>query len=93
VAAAAEHEQAEITHPEDERLVVEDQRVRLPAAVAQRLVTFEAPCGGYTSKRVGMLADTVRGFGAGLFVEGHGEAMLSAAALDERIAEARSIAG
>jgi glyoxylase-like metal-dependent hydrolase (beta-lactamase superfamily II) len=53
---------------------------------------YEAPSGCYTSERVGPLVDTVRGFGAQLFVEGHGEAMLSAAALDEKIAEARSTA-
>lgn len=53
---------------------------------------YEAPSGGYTSERVGPLVDAVRGFGAQLFVEGHGEAVLSAAALDELIAEARSTA-
>jgi glyoxylase-like metal-dependent hydrolase (beta-lactamase superfamily II) len=53
---------------------------------------YEAPSGGYSSERVGPLADAVRGLGAHLFVEGHGEAVLSAAALDEVLAEARSTA-
>jgi glyoxylase-like metal-dependent hydrolase (beta-lactamase superfamily II) len=53
---------------------------------------YEAPSGGYTSERVGPLVEAVRGFGAQLFVEGHVETVLSAAALDEVIAEARSTA-
>jgi glyoxylase-like metal-dependent hydrolase (beta-lactamase superfamily II) len=53
---------------------------------------YEAPSGGYTNERFGPLVEAVRGFGAQLFVEGHGETVLSAAALDEAIAEARSTA-
>ena len=51
---------------------------------------YEAPSGGYTSERFGPLVDAVRGFGAQSFVEGHNEAVLSAAALNDVIAEARS---
>ena len=50
---------------------------------------YEAPSGGYTNERVGPLVEAVRGFGAHLFVEGHGETVRSAAGLDEAIAEAR----
>ena len=53
---------------------------------------YEAPSGGYTSERLGPLVEAVRGFGAQLFVEGHVETVLSAAELDEVIAEARSTA-
>jgi glyoxylase-like metal-dependent hydrolase (beta-lactamase superfamily II) len=51
---------------------------------------YEAPSGGYTTALALPLVDAVRGFGAELFVEGHNETALSAAELDEVIAEARS---
>ena len=51
---------------------------------------YEAPSGGYTAERALPLIDAVRGFGADLFVEGHTETVLSAAELDEVIAEARA---
>jgi glyoxylase-like metal-dependent hydrolase (beta-lactamase superfamily II) len=51
---------------------------------------YEAPSGGYTAELVLPLIDAVRGFGAELFVEGHNETVLSAAELDEVIAEARA---
>jgi glyoxylase-like metal-dependent hydrolase (beta-lactamase superfamily II) len=53
---------------------------------------YEAPSGGYSRERVRPLADAVRGFGAQLLVEGHNDEVLSASALDELIAEARSAA-
>lgn len=53
---------------------------------------YEAPSGGYTSEHIGPLVDAVLGFGAQRFVEGHNEAVMSAASLDEVIAEARSTA-
>jgi glyoxylase-like metal-dependent hydrolase (beta-lactamase superfamily II) len=53
---------------------------------------YEAPSGGYTSKRIEPLVEVVHGFGAQLFVEGHNEVVLSMAALDEVIAEALSTA-
>jgi glyoxylase-like metal-dependent hydrolase (beta-lactamase superfamily II) len=53
---------------------------------------YEAPSGGYTTDRFGPLVNAVHGFGAQLFVEGHGDAVLSAAELDEALAEARSTA-
>jgi glyoxylase-like metal-dependent hydrolase (beta-lactamase superfamily II) len=48
---------------------------------------YEAPSGGYTAECALPLVESVRGFGAELFVEGHGETALSAAQLDELIAE------
>ena len=42
VAAAAEHDQPAVAHASDQRLVVEDQRIGLPAVVAERLVPLEA---------------------------------------------------
>jgi glyoxylase-like metal-dependent hydrolase (beta-lactamase superfamily II) len=51
---------------------------------------YEAPSGGYTAERLDPLLDAVRGFGARLFVEGHGETVLSATELAEMIAEAIS---
>jgi glyoxylase-like metal-dependent hydrolase (beta-lactamase superfamily II) len=51
---------------------------------------YEAPAGGY-SDRLGPLVAAVRAFGARLFVEGHGETVLSAAELDEVIAEASDV--
>jgi glyoxylase-like metal-dependent hydrolase (beta-lactamase superfamily II) len=51
---------------------------------------YEAPSGGYTAELAVPLIDTVRGFGAELFVDGHNEAILSRAELDEAIEEARS---
>ena len=53
---------------------------------------YEAPSGGYTAERVLPLVETVRGFGARLFVEGHNETVLSTAELDDVIAEARTTA-
>lgn len=53
---------------------------------------YEAPSGGYTAERALPLVETVRGFGARLFIEGHGETVLSPAELDEVIAEARTTA-
>jgi glyoxylase-like metal-dependent hydrolase (beta-lactamase superfamily II) len=53
---------------------------------------YEAPSGGYTVERLLPLIDAVRAFGAELFVEGHGEAVLSRSELDEAIAMASAIA-
>ena len=53
---------------------------------------YEAPSGGYTSKRLSPLVDAVRAFGAELFVEGHSETVLSRAELDAVIAEASGTA-
>jgi glyoxylase-like metal-dependent hydrolase (beta-lactamase superfamily II) len=53
---------------------------------------YEAPSGGYTAQRVLPLVETVRGFGARLFVDGHSETVLSAAELDDLIAEVRTTA-
>jgi glyoxylase-like metal-dependent hydrolase (beta-lactamase superfamily II) len=49
---------------------------------------YEAPSGGYTSERLPRLAETVRSFGADLYVEGHSETVLSRAELDDVIDEA-----
>jgi glyoxylase-like metal-dependent hydrolase (beta-lactamase superfamily II) len=49
---------------------------------------YEAPSGGYTAERLLPLIGAVQSFGAELFVEGHSETVLSAAELDELIAEA-----
>jgi glyoxylase-like metal-dependent hydrolase (beta-lactamase superfamily II) len=51
---------------------------------------YEAPSGGYTAERLLPLIGAVRSFGAEGFVEGHSETVLSAAELDELIAEARA---
>jgi glyoxylase-like metal-dependent hydrolase (beta-lactamase superfamily II) len=51
---------------------------------------YEAPSGGYTAELALPLIAAVRSFGAELFVEGHEETVLSAAELDELIAEAES---
>jgi glyoxylase-like metal-dependent hydrolase (beta-lactamase superfamily II) len=51
---------------------------------------YEAPSGSYTAELVLPLIHAVRGFGAELFVEGHSKTVLSAAELDEVIAEAKS---
>ena len=53
---------------------------------------YEAPAGGYTRERIEPLVEAVRSFGAELFVEGHTDEVLSASALDDLIAEARSTA-
>ena len=42
VSAAAQNDEAAVAQAEHERLVVEDQRIRLPAAVAVGLVALEA---------------------------------------------------
>jgi glyoxylase-like metal-dependent hydrolase (beta-lactamase superfamily II) len=49
---------------------------------------YEAPSGGYTVERVEPLLAAVRSFGAHLFVEGHGETVLSRAELEAAIASA-----
>ena len=49
---------------------------------------YEAPSGGYTAELALPLVDAVHGFGATRFVEGHTDRILSAAELDEVIAEA-----
>jgi glyoxylase-like metal-dependent hydrolase (beta-lactamase superfamily II) len=49
---------------------------------------YEAPSGGYTAELAVPLIDTVRGFGAELFVDGHNETVLAGAELDEAIEEA-----
>jgi glyoxylase-like metal-dependent hydrolase (beta-lactamase superfamily II) len=49
---------------------------------------YEAPSGGYTAERALPLIEAVRSFGPELLVEGHSETVLSAAELDELIAEA-----
>jgi glyoxylase-like metal-dependent hydrolase (beta-lactamase superfamily II) len=54
---------------------------------------YEAPSGGYTAERLRPLIDAVRGFPAQVFVEGHSETVLTAAQLDEAIAEASATAG
>ncbi len=51
---------------------------------------YEAPPGGYTAERLLPLIEAVRGFGAELFVEGHGEVVLSTVELAEWITEARA---
>jgi glyoxylase-like metal-dependent hydrolase (beta-lactamase superfamily II) len=51
---------------------------------------YEAPSGGYTAGLALPLIAAVRSFGAERFVEGHTETVLSAAELDEVIAEAES---
>jgi glyoxylase-like metal-dependent hydrolase (beta-lactamase superfamily II) len=51
---------------------------------------YEAPSGGYTAERVLPLVETVRGFGARIFVDGHSETVLSVAELEDVIAEART---
>lgn len=50
---------------------------------------YEAPSGGYT-ERLGPLVDEVRGFGARLFVEGHGETVLSLPEFEELIASVKA---
>jgi glyoxylase-like metal-dependent hydrolase (beta-lactamase superfamily II) len=52
---------------------------------------YEAASGGYTKDRLPPLVEAVRGFGAELFVEGHGETVLSAAELDDVIAGAKTV--
>jgi glyoxylase-like metal-dependent hydrolase (beta-lactamase superfamily II) len=51
---------------------------------------YQAPSGGYTAELALPLVDAVRSFGAERFVEGHTDRVLSAAELDEVIAEATS---
>jgi glyoxylase-like metal-dependent hydrolase (beta-lactamase superfamily II) len=52
---------------------------------------YEAPSGGYTADRLPLLIETVRAFGAGAYVEGHHETVLSRAEIDEQLEEARTI--
>lgn len=54
---------------------------------------YEAPSGGYTVARAQPLIDAIRSFGAQLHVEGHNESVLSAAELDEVIAEVSATVG
>ena len=54
---------------------------------------YEAPTGGYTVERATPLLAAVRSFAAGQFVEGHGEAVLSRAELEDAIAEATAASG
>jgi glyoxylase-like metal-dependent hydrolase (beta-lactamase superfamily II) len=51
---------------------------------------YESPSGGYTAERLGPVVDSVRGFGARLFVEGHADTVLSAPELAEMLADMTS---